>query len=150
MDQDLTDPRTLTIGGTKDSRTSLKVVDHKFVIGKEEYYPFIAEMHYYRIPKRYWSVCFERIRKAEFRIISTSVPWNLHEARQGDFDFSGASDQAKDLVVFLELCREPSLQILLRADDDLSVRPDSSFGAAVEEILGPGSLVRRVRSGPAH
>ncbi len=114
MDQDLTDPRTLTIGGTKDSRTSLKVVDHKFVIGKEEFYPFIAEMHYYRIPKRYWSVCFERIRKAEFRIISTSVPWNLHEARQGDFDFSGASDQAKDLVVFLELCREFGFKIMLR------------------------------------
>lgn len=114
MDQDLTDPKTLTIGGTKDSRTSLKVVDHKFVIGKEEFYPFIAEMHYYRIPKRYWSVCFERIRKAEFRIISTSVPWNLHEARQGDFDFSGASDQAKDLVVFLELCREFGFKIMLR------------------------------------
>ena len=114
MDQDCTDPKTLTIGGTKDSRTSLKVVDHKFVIGKEEFYPFIAEMHYYRIPKRYWSVCFERIRKAEFRIISTSVPWNLHEARQGDFDFSGASDQAKDLVVFLELCREFGFKIMLR------------------------------------
>jgi beta-galactosidase len=114
MDQDLTDPRTLTIGGTKDSRTSLKVVNHEFVIGKEEFYPFIAEMHYYRIPKRYWSVCFERIRKAEFRIISTSVPWNLHEARQGDFDFSGASDQAKDLVVFLELCREFGFKIMLR------------------------------------
>jgi DNA polymerase-3 subunit alpha len=52
--------------------------------------------------------------------------------------------------LFLELCREPSLQVLLRADDDLSVRPDASFGSAVEEILGPGSLVRRVRPGPAH
>lgn len=114
MDQTGTDPRTLTIGGTRDSRTSLRVIDHKFVIGKEEFYPFVAEMHYYRIPKRHWSVCFERIRKAEFRIISTSVPWNLHEARQGDFDFAGASDQAKDLIVFLELCREFGFKILLR------------------------------------
>jgi beta-galactosidase len=114
MDEAATDPRTLTIGGAKDSRTSLRVIEHRFVIGKEEFYPFVAEMHYYRIPKRHWSVCFERIRKAEFRIISTSVPWNLHEARQGDFDFAGASEQAKDLVVFLELCREFGFKIMLR------------------------------------
>ncbi|MBD3299207.1 MAG: hypothetical protein GF341_11165, partial [candidate division Zixibacteria bacterium] len=75
MEQTNTDPRTLTIGGAKDSRTSLRIVQHKFIIGKEEFHPFGAEMHYYRIPKRHWSVCFERIRRAEFRIISTSVPW---------------------------------------------------------------------------
>lgn len=114
MENTSIDPRTLVIGGAKDSRTSLRIVQHKFIIGKEEFHPFVAEMHYYRIPKRYWSVCFERIRKAEFRIVSTSVPWNLHESRQGDFDFSGTSDQAKDLIVFLELCREFGFRIMLR------------------------------------
>lgn len=114
MEQTNTDPRTLTIGGAKDSRTSLRIVQHKFIIGKEEFHPFVAEMHYFRIPKRHWSVCFERIRRAEFRIISTAVPWNLHEARQGDFDFAGASDQTKDLIVFLELCREFGFRIMLR------------------------------------
>ncbi len=114
MEQTNTDPRTLTIGGAKDSRTSLRIVQHKFIIGKEEFHPFVAEMHYYRIPKRHWSVCFERIRRAEFRIISTSVPWNLHETRQGDFDFAGTSDQTKDLIVFLELCREFGFRIMLR------------------------------------
>ena len=84
----------------------LKIADNKLVIGKEEYYPFSAEMHYFRVNKRYWSICFERIRKAGFRIISTRVPWNLHEPVIGDFDFMGATDHSKDLVVFLELARE--------------------------------------------
>lgn len=71
-------------------------------------------MHYFRVSKRYWSICFERIRKAGFRIISTAVPWNLHESRQGEFDFSGRTDPAKDLVVFLELSREFGFKIILK------------------------------------
>lgn len=114
MDDRSIDPFTLTIGGTKDSRSHLRVVDHRFVIGKEEFLPHVAEMHYFRVAKRHWSVCFERIRKANFRIISTAVPWNLHETRQGEFDFAGASDPAKDLIVFLELCREFGFKIVLR------------------------------------
>jgi hypothetical protein len=92
----------------------LKVADNKFVIGKEEYYPFSAEMHYFRVNKRYWSICFERMRKAGFRIVSTCVPWNLHESSVGEFDFFGTTDHAKDLVVFLELAREFGFKVMLR------------------------------------
>ena len=104
----------VTVGTPKDSRSSLKILNGKFVIGKEEYSPLAAEMHYFRVAKRYWSICFERIRKAGFRIISTAVPWNLHEARQGEFDFTGRTDPSKDLVVFLELSREFGFKIILK------------------------------------
>lgn len=86
----------------------------KFVIGKEEYAPYAAELHYFRVQKRYWSICFERIRKAGFRIISTIVPWNLHEDDNRQFDFSGFSDPTKDLVVFVELIREFGFKLILR------------------------------------
>jgi len=114
MDDRTKDPFVLTIGGTRDSRASLRIIDHKFVIGKEEFPPFAAEMHYFRVAKRHWSICFERIRKANFRIISTAVPWNIHEPRQGELDFAGTSDAARDLIVFLELCREFGFKIILR------------------------------------
>ncbi|HWO57106.1 MAG TPA: beta-galactosidase [bacterium] len=114
MDDRSKEPFVLTIGGTRDSRASLRVIDHKFVIGKEEFPPFAAEMHYFRVAKRHWSICFERIRKANFRIISTAVPWNIHEPRQGELDFAGTTDPARDLIVFLELCREFGFKILLR------------------------------------
>ena len=91
----------------------LKVANNKLVIGKEEYYPFSAEMHYFRVNKRHWSICFERIRKAGFRIISTAVPWNLHEIALGDFDFYGTSNHTRDLVVFLELAREFGFKVIL-------------------------------------
>lgn len=92
----------------------IKIEGNKFTIGKEEYYPFAAEMHYFRVDKRFWSICFERIRKAGFRLISTCIPWNLHEYSQGSFDFIGETDPRRDLVVFLELAREFGFKAILR------------------------------------
>jgi len=92
----------------------IRIENNKFIIGKEEYYPFSAEFHYFRVNKRFWSVCFERIRKAGFRIVSTCVPWNLHESASGEFDFAGETDQRKDLIVFLELSREFGFKVILK------------------------------------
>lgn len=92
----------------------LGIIGNKFTIGKETYHPFSAELHYFRIEKRYWSICFERIKRAGFRIISTAVPWNLHQDETKHYDFTGFTDPKKDLVVFLELAREFGFKVILR------------------------------------
>ncbi|MFH1701309.1 MAG: beta-galactosidase [Candidatus Zixiibacteriota bacterium] len=92
----------------------LGVDQNRLTIGKDIYYPFSVEMHYFRIEKRYWSVCFEKIKRAGFRIISTAVPWNLHQGRNKDIDFNGFQDSRKDLIVFLELAREFGFKVILR------------------------------------
>jgi Glycosyl hydrolases family 35 len=92
----------------------LGIISNKFSIGKETYPPFSAELHYFRIDKRYWAICFERIKKAGFRIISTAVPWSVHQDELKRFDFSGHSDSRKDLIVFLELAREFGFKVILR------------------------------------
>ncbi len=92
----------------------LGVIGNKFSIGRETYHPFAAELHYFRIEKRYWSICFERIKRAGFRIISTAVPWNVHQSEDKHFDFSGYDDPKNDLIVFLELAREFGFKVILR------------------------------------
>ena len=92
----------------------LGVIGSKFSIGKETYHPFSAELHYFRIDKRYWSICFERIRRAGFRLISTAVPWNVHQDENKHLDFAGLTDPKKDLIVFLELAREFGFKVILR------------------------------------
>lgn len=92
----------------------LNLLKNKILIGKEEYFLNSAEIHYFRVSKRYWSVCFDRIKKAGFRIITTVVPWNLHEIYIGEFDFAGETDSRRDLVVFLELAREFGFKIILK------------------------------------
>ncbi len=92
----------------------LGVIGNRFSIGKETYPPFSAEMHYFRIDKRYWSICFERIKRAGFRIIASAVPWNIHQDQNKMFDFAGLTDPRKDLIVFLELAREFGFKVILR------------------------------------
>lgn len=92
----------------------LGIIDNKFMIGRDEFFPFSAEMHYFRVEKRYWSICFERIKKAGFKIISTYIPWNLHEEKPGNFDFRGYTGPDKDLIVFLELAREFGFKVILK------------------------------------
>lgn len=92
----------------------IAVTGHRFTIGKEEFHPYAVELHYFRVSKRYWSICFERIRRAGFRVISTAVPWSLHEDNRREFDFSGFTDPAKDLIVFIELAREFGFRVILR------------------------------------
>ena len=92
----------------------LGVDQNRLTIGKDIYYPFSVEMHYFRVEKRHWSVCFERIKRAGFRIISTVVPWNLHQGKNKDIDFNGFQDSRKDLIVFLELAREFGFKVILR------------------------------------
>ncbi len=92
----------------------LGIIGNKFSIGKETYAPFAAELHYFRIDKKYWSICFERIKKAGFKILATAVPWNVHQDNNKYFDFSGLTDPNKDLVVFLELAREFGFKVILR------------------------------------
>ena len=92
----------------------LGVIGNKFSIGKETYHPFSAEMHYFRIDKRYWSICFERMKRAGYRIIATAVPWNVHQDENKHLDFAGFSDPRKDLIVFLELAREFGFKVILR------------------------------------
>ena len=81
----------------------LGIIGNKFTIGKETYHPFSAELHYFRVNRRYWSICFERIKRAGFKIISTAVPWNIHQDDQKHFDFGGFTDPQKDLIVFQSL-----------------------------------------------
>ena len=92
----------------------LGVIGNKFSIGKETYQPYAAELHYFRIEKRYWSICFERIKRAGFRIIATAVPWNIHQETSGVVDFNGYDDPRRDLIVFLELAREFGFKVILR------------------------------------
>lgn len=123
----------------------LNLVDNKFVIGRDEFLPFSAEVHYFRVPKRYWSICFDRIKKAGFRIISSFIPWNLHEERPGEFDFQGIDNPFKDLIVFLELAREFGFKIILKPGP--WIKSEWPGGGLPQYIFLDESLIARDASG---
>ncbi len=119
----------------------LGVIDNKFVIGRDEFFPFSAEMHYFRVDKRHWSICFERIKKAGFKIISTYVPWNLHEEQPGTFDFRGYTGPDKDLIVFLELSREFGFKVILKPGP--WIKAEWSNGGLPKYLFADEAIVAR-------
>jgi beta-galactosidase len=123
----------------------LGLVENKFVIGRDEFLPISAEIHYFRVPKRFWSICFDRLKKANFRIISSYVPWNLHEERPGEFDFQGVDNPFKDLIVFLELAREFGFKIILKPGP--WIQSEWPGGGLPKYIFSDESLVARDFSG---
>jgi hypothetical protein len=123
----------------------LGLVNNKFIIGKEEYYCIAAEMHYYRVHKRYWAICFERIKKAGFTMICSSVPWNLHERAIGQFDFAGVSGSQTDLIVFLELAREFGFKVILRCGPYIGA--EWSNGGIPDFIFADTEILSRDKEG---
>lgn len=91
-----------------------EIIDNRISLGKETIYPFAAELHYFRLEKKYWSLCFERAKRAGIRLITTPAPWSLHQDKNRAFDFVGFEDSRKDLTVFLELARELGFKVILR------------------------------------
>lgn len=123
----------------------LGLIDNKFMIGRDTFLPVSAEIHYFRVPKRYWSICFERIKRAGFRIISTYVPWNLHEEKPGQFDFQGMDNPYKDLIVFLELSREFGFKIILRPGP--WIKAEWPEGGLPKYIFSDESIIARDNTG---
>ncbi|XP_023022376.2 beta-galactosidase-1-like protein 3 [Leptinotarsa decemlineata] len=78
---------------------------------------FSGALHYFRVPKEYWGDRLRKYRAAGLNAVETYVPWNLHEYKNGMFDFgTGGSDfeDFLDVVSFIKLAKEEDLFVILR------------------------------------
>jgi len=67
-------------------------------------------IHYFRIPREYWHDRLLKLRECGFNTVETYTPWNLHERREGEFDFSGILD----IEAFLDEAESLGLYVILR------------------------------------
>ena len=59
--------------------------------------PFVvkaAELHYPRIPRPYWEHRIKMCKALGMNTICLYVFWNIHEQKEGEFDFTGQNDVA--------------------------------------------------------
>ena len=84
---------------------------------KEEFYldgkPFqilSGAVHYFRLVPEYWEDCLYNLKAMGFNTVETYIPWNLHEPREGEFDFSGNLD----IEAFVRLAERMGLLVILR------------------------------------
>lgn len=75
--------------------------------------PFVvkaAELHYPRIPRPYWEHRIEMCRALGMNTICMYVFWNIHEQREGQFDFSGQND----IAAFCRLAQKHGMYVIVR------------------------------------
>ena len=89
----------------------------EFVAGKGSFMlngkPFVvkaAELHYPRIPRPYWDHRIKMCKALGMNTICIYVFWNLHEPREGQFNFEGNADVAE----FCRLAQQNGMWVIVR------------------------------------
>ena len=114
-----------------------------------ELLPLSAEMHYWRMERKYWPFCFKNIKEAGFKIVSTYVPWNAHEYEQDKFDFKGETAPSLDLVSFLKECRQVGFRVILKPGPWICA--EWKNGGHPDYIMqNPALLARNAADEPLH
>lgn len=97
--------------------TGLSVDQSYFTLNNKNITLYSGAMHYFRIPRQYWRDRLRKLRASGCNTVETYVPWNLHEPRNGTFDFGhGGSDMEDflDLEEFLKIAKEEDLLAIVR------------------------------------
>ncbi|MCQ8212191.1 beta-galactosidase [Cetobacterium somerae] len=88
----------------------MRFVEENIEIDGEKTLLISGAIHYFRTLPEQWEDRFEKIAAAGFNCIETYVPWNLHEPKEKEYNFSGMLD----LERFLELADKKGLYVILR------------------------------------
>lgn len=88
----------------------MKFVGEKITIDGEETLLVSGAMHYFRTLPEQWENRLDKIVDAGFNCVETYIPWNLHEPKENEYNFSGMLDIER----FLKLADEKGLYVILR------------------------------------
>lgn len=67
-------------------------------------------MHYFRIMPEYWEDRLLKLKECGCNCVETYICWNLHEKKQGEFDFTGGLD----FIRFLQIAQNLGLYAIVR------------------------------------
>ncbi len=89
----------------------------EFTIGNKTFLlngkPFVikaAEIHYPRIPRPYWEHRIKMCKALGMNTICIYVFWNIHEQKEGVFNFSGNND----IAAFCRLAQKNGMYVIVR------------------------------------
>ena len=90
---------------------------HSFTVGKNTFLldgkPFVvkaAEVHYPRIPRPYWEHRIQMCKALGMNTLCIYAFWNIHEQREGVFNFTGNNDVAE----FCRLAQKHGMYVIVR------------------------------------
>ena len=72
---------------------------NQFLMDGKPYRILSGAMHYFRIVPEYWEDRLKKLKACGFNTVETYTCWNLHERKEGQFDFSGILDLERYITV---------------------------------------------------
>ena len=81
-----------------------------FLLNGEPFVVKAAEVHYPRIPQAYWDHRIKMCKALGMNTLCIYVFWNIHEQREGQFDFTGNNDVA----AFCRLAQKNGMYVIVR------------------------------------
>lgn len=85
-------------------------IDHEFMLDGKPFKILSGAIHYFRVHPSDWYHSLYNLKALGFNTVETYVPWNLHEYREGEFDFSGILDIER----FLKTAEDLGLYAIVR------------------------------------
>lgn len=67
-------------------------------------------IHYFRIHPSDWQNSLHKLKALGFNTVETYIPWNVHEQKEGQFNFT----EGADLKKFIELAQREGLYVIVR------------------------------------
>lgn len=89
---------------------SIRISEDKIYINNVPEKIISGAMHYFRVVPEYWYDRLLKLKEMGCNCVETYLCWNLHEKREGEFDFSGWLD----FSAFLKTAQELGLYAIVR------------------------------------
>ena len=84
--------------------------DKTFLLNGQPFIVKAAEVHYPRIPRPYWEHRIQMCKALGMNAVCIYIFWNIHEQREGEFDFTGNNDVA----AFCKLAQKNGMYVIVR------------------------------------
>ncbi|MDY4628797.1 MAG: beta-galactosidase [Prevotella sp.] len=91
-------------------RESFAAGKNKFLLNGKPFVVKAAEVHYPRIPRPYWEHRIKMCKALGMNTLCLYVFWNIHEQKEGVYDFSGQNDVAE----FCRLAQKNGMYVIVR------------------------------------
>ena len=93
-----------------DSKNTFVAGNKTFLLNGKPFVVKAAEIHYPRIPREYWEHRIKMCKALGMNTICIYIFWNLHEQREGVFDFTGQNNVAE----FCRLAKKHGMYVIVR------------------------------------
>ena len=113
-----------------------EIREDSFYFDNQPFQILSGAIHYFRILPQYWENRLRKLAACGLNTVETYVPWNLHEEKENEYNFSGILD----LERFLETAHSLGLKAIVRPSPYICA--EWEFGGLPAWLLNTGCALR--------